>query len=55
MESEVCDEFQNEDNENINIDIPQKIPLSENDVDKLKKKFLGEKWTIAEKTIVMCS
>ena len=39
VESEVCDELQNEEYENINIDIAQRIPSSETDVDKLKKYF----------------
>ena len=39
VESEVCDELQSEENENINIDIAQRIPSSETDVDKLKKIF----------------
>ena len=39
VESEVCDELQNEGSENINIDIVQGIPSSETDVDKLKKYF----------------
>ena len=34
VESEVCDELQNEEYENINIDIAQRIPSSETDVDK---------------------
>ena len=42
VESEVCDELQSEENENINIDIAQRIPSSETDVDKLKK-YSGRK------------
>ena len=43
VESEVCDELQNEENENINIDISQRISFDdispETDVDNLKKYF----------------
>ena len=55
MESEVRDELQNEENENINIDIAQRIPSSETDVDKLKKIFWGEKRIITEKMMIMSS
>ena len=54
VESEVWDELQNEGSENINIDIVQRIPSSETDVDK-SKKYFWRKMDNSRETMVMCS